>query len=101
MAHHRCSKCREEVGIRHKLHGYLFCDSCLARVLYRSPVRAWWQRAWSSLTHWVDTALGRTPEQMKARVKRDRARQYARMASARMQARGVPANPLAVMPQKR
>ncbi len=108
MAHHRCSKCREEVGIRHKYHGYLFCDACLVRLLYRSPVRGWGgfadifgfvSRAWRWLRDATINLFGQ-PAPAAAR-KTYNAKTRARMASAQWKARSVPTNPAAVSPQMR
>ncbi len=69
--------------------------------LFKSPVRHWWSRIWERFTVWVDTALHGTPAQQKARLKQNRARQYAMMKASRNAARNVPLNPASVVPQKR
>ncbi|KKM27642.1 hypothetical protein LCGC14_1572680 [marine sediment metagenome] len=101
MAHHRCSYCRQEADIRHKYHGYLFCDACLARVLYRSPVVSWWRRAWSHLTLWLTAALRPGRAKQKALLGQQKELQRAMMRSSRLAYRGVLVDPLKLMPQKR
>ncbi len=103
MAHHRCSRCRHEVGIRHKRSGYLFCEECLRRQSWESrPRRSIFDfigRAWRWLREATINLFGQ-PAPAVAR-KTFNAKTRATMASAQFKARNVPVNPMTVMPQKR
>jgi len=106
MTHHRCSKCREEVGTRHKRSGYLFCDECLRRQSWESGPRrgfgdifSFVSRAWRWLRDATINLFGQ-PAPAVAR-KTYNAKTRARMASAQWKALAVPANPAAVSPQMR
>ncbi len=101
MPHHRCSRCKQEAERRHKRHGCVICDTCLAHELFGGRVRHWWSGLWDRFTLWVDRALGRTPEQLKVRRKEEASRQYVMRKEMRLAAQKVPVNPLAVLPQKR
>ena len=103
MAHNRCSACRQEVGIRHKRNGYLFCDSCLQG---GRPAKSrghslfgFFRMAWNWLS---DLAFGgNRSERQGAEREVFNARTRARMASAQWKALAVPTNPAAVSPQMR
>ncbi len=103
MAHHRCSYCKQEAGIRHKRGGYLFCDECLRRQSWESGPRrsifSFITRAWRWLRDATINLFGQ-PAPAAAR-KTYNAKTRARMASAQWKARAVPANPAAVSPQMR
>ena len=106
MTHHRCSKCREEVGTRHKRSGYLFCDECLRRQSWESGPRrgfgdifSFVSRAWRWLRDATINLFGQ-PAPAVAR-KTYNAKTRARMASAQMKSRNVPANPSGMAPQVR
>lgn len=49
MAHHRCTRCKEEVGIRHKYAGGLFCEPCM-RAVGAWHGRGFWGRLWDRFT---------------------------------------------------
>ncbi len=103
MTHNRCSACRQEVGIRHKRNGYLFCNECLRRQAWESGPRrsifGFIARAWRWLRDATINLFGQ-PAPAVAR-KTYNAKTRARMASARWKALAVPANPAAVSPQMR
>ena len=101
MAHHRCSRCKQEALIRHKRHGYLPCERCLGFSTRPRRFRDLFSGFWARLARFVDTALGRTPEQLKVQRKQEATRQYVMRKEMRNAALNVPMNPGAVVPQKR
>ncbi len=100
MTHHRCSRCREEVGIRHKRSGYLFCDECLRPAGPRfGVIRNFFTGVWGWLRETFQGIFDRPTHAAQRRTYNAKTR--ARMASAQWKALAVPANPAAVSPQMR
>lgn len=57
MAHHRCTRCKEESAPRHKYVGGLFCESCLRALgvhgFRHFSIRGFWSNLWDKIGTWV------------------------------------------------
>ena len=111
MAHHRCSVCKQEAGIRHKVSengvSFLACDTCLARMNYTATSRLGFFRSigalFSDLWNWAtDTVRGYSKrDRQKALRESYSANTKANMRTAKRIGYQIPVNPASVMPQKR
>jgi len=63
MAHHRCTRCKEEVGIRHKYAGGLFCEPCMRAVGAMSGrgIRGFFSDIWRRVRSFVSAPFKPKP----------------------------------------
>lgn len=102
MAHHRCTRCKEEVGIRHKFAQGLFCEDCL-RELGLGPRRGvlsgvfgFFRDIWDFVTD-----IARSPFQLRQERKITVSRMKVQANVMKMKALNIPPNPTSGSPQKR
>ncbi len=101
MTHHRCSRCKEDVGefgIRHKYASGLFCEPCLRelRVLGYSKGGFW--GFFKDLVSWVAQPITAIFKPKPAKVERARQVAYKVMQS---KALNIPPDGQSMSPQKR
>ena len=100
MAHHRCTRCKQESYPRHKYLGGVYCDSCIhwIRGGGHGHRRSWLGSIWGRFADLFDSVF--RPESPK-RIERARERvYYARLKATQAKARDIPYNPEAGVPQK-
>ena len=108
MAHHRCTRCKQESYPRHKYHGGVYCDSCLSWIRgFRPHHGAGWlgsvfSRVWDIWDRITDFAssIFRHKTIKRVRIAEERA-DYSRLkVTLAMRSRSIPGNPATGMPQK-
>ena len=105
MAHHRCTRCKQESYPRHKYHGGVYCDSCLSWIRGFRPHHGpgWlgsiWRSMWDLITDLASSIF--THKTIKRVHIADEKASYSRLKGAMtMRARSMPSNPEAGFPQK-
>lgn len=100
MAHHRCTRCKEESYPRHKWQGGVYCDDCIRRIRGSIPGRRGWLGSlWGKLVDLVERVF--QPESPRV-ISRQRERaEHARFKARQMMALSIPPNPWSGAPQKR
>ena len=60
MAHHRCTRCKEESNPRHKYYGGVYCNSCIREIKgYRRGLGGFFSDLFSDAWSWIkDFATG-------------------------------------------
>ena len=97
MAHHRCTRCKQESERRHKFAGGLFCEDCLRELGRASSGRlGFWEGLWG----WFKTLV---VSPFKPMPKPDKKAVAAKVAYNAMRAKAlkIPFNPVTLNPQKR
>jgi len=100
MAHHRCTRCKEESYPRHKYCGGVYCDRCIQWIRgYRPSYRRGWLGSWWERIVDFTTSIFR-PESPK-HIERARERGFnTRLKAMETRARSIPGNPQSGAPQK-
>lgn len=93
MAHHRCTRCKQESVIRHKHAGGLFCEPCM-RAVGAWQGRGFWGRLWDRFTDLVVA-----PFKPKPLVKESATKVTYSVMKAK--ARNIPRDARTISPQKR
>jgi len=92
MAHHRCTRCKQESYPRHKYQGGVYCDGCIRIVrggFGSFPGFTWLGSIWGKVTGFFGSIFypGSSPK----RLERDRERaSYARLKAMEARARDIP-----------
>ena len=103
MAHHRCTRCKQEKEKRHKAYQGLFCEDCLREIRGLGRVHrrfSFLDDIWFSIRALVN--LVTAPFRPKGQ-KQLAQRQEVKVAYNTMKAKAlkIPMNPGAMLPQKR
>ena len=105
MAHHRCTRCKQESDIRHKHVGGVYCDSCLRWIRGFRPHTgtSWLGSVFSSIWDMVTdfaTSIFRHKTIKRVRILAEKADYSRQKAAIATMARSIPYNPEGVVPQK-
>ena len=104
MAHHRCSRCKQESYPRHKWKGGVYCDGCMwwikgGRYTRERIGRSWWGSLWDRLVEITKRVFRHESPGSTKKVAVEA--QNTRFKAVEAKARSIPHNPQAVLPQKR
>lgn len=106
MAHHRCTRCKEESYPRHKYCGGVFCDGCIRIIRGFRPDsvrRGFFGRLshiWDKITSFVDRTIHHR-HIVRLNIREDSRRVYTQLKVMEVRARSIPPNPATTVPQKR
>ncbi len=98
MNHYRCSRCKEEVGIRHKRFGGLLCEPCLQSLSAgrRRGIFSWFKDLLHDVVEWFKDTFSSKQQQSvfdeKAKVS---------YATQKAKSLSIPTDPGRFNPQKR
>lgn len=107
MAHHRCTRCKQESETRHKYAGGLFCESCLKSLGVRGfggfshrgfSLRGMFGSLWDKIKYWAKSPF---QSNQKAELRQAAVRFNVRYQVMRSRMLRIPANFAAGVPQKR
>jgi len=101
MAHHRCTRCKEESEVRHKYQGGVYCDSCISEIRGFHPHtggRSWFGSIWDRIADFA-TSVFRRKSVKRVNLIEERA-SYTRLKAMQMRARSIQPNPQGAVPQK-
>jgi hypothetical protein len=108
MAHHRCTRCKQESEIRHKYQGGVYCDSCISWIRgfrphtgagWLGPIRSIWSSIWDVITDFASSVFQHKTIK-RVSIAKDK-EEYSRMkAMGIMRARSILPNPQGAAPQK-
>lgn len=105
MAHHRCTRCKQESDIRHKHLGGVYCDACIRWIRggrYGGPGRSWlgsvFGSIWDMITDLATSVFTRKTIK-RVSIAKERA-SHAQLKAMQAKARDIPFNPAAGVPQK-
>ncbi|MBA7610202.1 hypothetical protein ES703_17408 [subsurface metagenome] len=107
MAHHRCTRCKQESDIRHKHLGGVYCDSCIRWIKgFRPHAGTGWLGSirdrvtdfWGMITDFATSVFTRKTIK-RVSIERERA-SHAQLKAMQAKARDIPFNPAAGVPQK-
>jgi len=102
MAHHRCTRCKEESYPRHKWHGGVFCDGCIRWIrgsLPHTGGRSWLGSIWDRIVDFATSVFqGKTVKRV--RLTEERAL-HSRLKAMETRARNIPFNSASSVPQNR
>lgn len=93
MAHHRCTRCKQESYPRHKYGNGIYCEDCIREIRhgYRPSSGSWLGSLWGKI---VGLAQSVFHFESSGRVKRERERaSYSRMKTMEARARRIPPDP--------
>ena len=101
MAHHRCTRCKQESYPRHKYQGGVYCDDCMRWIKgyrYTGRGRSWIGSIWDRVTDFFGGIFH--PESPK-HLDRDKERaSHARLKAMEAKARNIPYDPQCGVPGK-
>lgn len=100
MAHHRCSRCKEESYPRHKYHGGVYCDDCIQEIRGRhfGTKRNVLFSMWDRFTVWVRRVL-RLKQEAPNPVREER-RIHTQLKVMEARARKMPVGPQQTITKK-
>ena len=104
MAHHRCTRCKQESYPRHKWMGGVYCDSCIRQIRdgihISNRSRGRLGSLWDKIVAFTRSILH--PKLLKRVERTVEQASLARLKSMEVKARrGIPINPAIQQPQKR
>ncbi|KKN03719.1 hypothetical protein LCGC14_1104780 [marine sediment metagenome] len=108
MAHHRCTRCKQEADIRHKAYQGLFCEDCLREIRgmgsmgrRRISFGSLWDNIWYSIRALANMITA--PFKLKIQKRDEQRQRQVKVAYSTMKAKAlkIPMNPNALSPQKR
>ena len=99
MAHHRCTRCKQESSPRHKWMGGVFCDSCIREIRGYRPHsgRSWLGSLWDRIVDF--TALIFRPSLPTHQSKAEAGAVRVQFKTMEARARSIPPNPAGGVPQ--
>lgn len=101
MAHHRCTRCKQEAYPRHKYYGGVFGDTCIREIRGFRPQahgRGWFSSIWERIRDFATSVFsGKTIK----RVTLDKERaSYSQFKAYQARARDIPSDPQGGTPGK-
>lgn len=100
MTHHRCTRCKQEVGIRHKFASGLFCEDCMRELRgVNVRLRGFWGNIWYAVRAVVSMVV--SPFKPKPKLEKKAVAAKVAYNTMRAKALKIPMNPAAMSPQKR
>ena len=100
MAHHRCTRCKQESYPRHKYQGGVYCDECIRIVRgsgYRVRVQSWLGYVWGKVTGFFGRVLHPGTRRIDMDIERA---SHARLKAMEARARDIPSDPQGGTPGK-
>ena len=103
MAHHRCTRCKQESYPRHKYQGGVYCDGCIREIrggVAPSRGLSWFGLLWGRILDFAHSVSG-SAETLKHIERAKERASLARFKVMQAGARSIPANPAGAVPQAR
>lgn len=101
MAHHRCTKCKQESDRRHKYYGGVFCESCIRWIRGFTPHtrgRSLFGSLWDRIVDFA-TSVFQGKAVKRVSLIEERA-SHSRFKAMQARARSIPFNPEGGVPQQ-
>ena len=99
MAHHRCTRCKQESYPRYKYEGGVYCDDCINDIRCGfGRRRSWLGSIWDRIVELADIVFKRKSPKHTQRAEERAIRSKYKAMEAK--ARSIPSNPQQASPQK-